>query len=114
VKHTLPDWLFWITEILITQAKLVAQHRPMYRAQLRHMIDYRLLGQANKELRLKCGPNSLWTRHTLRRAINRALPDITAPGAVTLANLAKKINQRSNELFGGRDITLKGKHLQKL
>ncbi|HYX27473.1 MAG TPA: hypothetical protein VE863_02820 [Pyrinomonadaceae bacterium] len=99
---------------MITQAKLVAQHRPMYRAQLRHMIDYRLLGQANKELRLKCGPNSLWTRHTLRRAINRALPDITAPGAVTLANLAKKINQRSNELFGGRDITLKGKHLQKL
>lgn len=113
VAQNLPDWLFWVTDILTTQAKLVAQNRPMSRVQLSALMNDRLLRQTSSELRLKSGRSSLWTTKLLRRAINLALSDITTPGAVTLRNVARRINVRSKELIG-LNTPLTGKHLQKL
>jgi|GEM_PF-2348499 len=114
VAQNLPAWLFWVTDILTTQAKLIAQNRPMSRAQLRALMNDRLLRQTSSELRLKTGRSSLWTAELLRRAINHALRDITTPGAVTLGTVARRINIRSKELLTGLSTPLTGKHLQKL
>jgi hypothetical protein len=115
VKDRLADWLYGITEILTMQAKLVASGDPMSRAELASLFDDKFLGSQSKDVCLKDGRNEVWTAHTLREAINRVLPEIKTVGAVTLANLAKRINARSPEILLLQLKTrLTGKHLQKL
>lgn len=115
VKDRLADWLYGITIILTMQAKLVASGDPMSRAELASLFDDQFLGSESKDVCLKDGRNEVWTAHTLREAINRVLPEIKTVGAVTLSNLAKRINAHSREiLFGRLKTRLTGKHLQKL
>ena len=115
MKDRLADWLYGITEILTMQAKLVACGDPMSRAELASLFDDKFLGSESKDICLKDGRNEVWTAHTLREVINRVLPEIKTVGAVTLSNLAKRINARSREiLFGPLKTRLTGKHLQKL
>jgi hypothetical protein len=115
VKDRLADWLFGITEILTMQAKLVASGDPMSRAELGSLFDAQFLGSQSEDVCLKDGRNEVWTASTLRKAVNRVLPEIKTVGAVTLSNLAKRINAHSREiLFGRLKTRLTGKHLQKL
>ena len=115
VKDRLADWLYAITEILTMQAKLVASGDPMSRAELASLFDDKFLGSESKDVCLKDGRNEVWTAHTLRDVINRVLPEIKTVGAVTLSNLAKRINARSPELLLLQLKTrLTAKHLQKL
>ena len=53
VTSNLPNWLFWITDILMMQAKLVARGRPMSRTQLAALLQDRLLRQGSRDLLLK-------------------------------------------------------------
>ena len=114
VTRNLPNWLFWITDILMMQARLVARGCPMPRTQLAALLQDRLLRQASRELLLKESRNKVWTAHIVRTAIDRALPGMRAPGAITLANLAKRINADSQDVSDTAGKTLSGKHLQKL
>jgi hypothetical protein len=57
----------------------------------------------------------LWSAYALKHAINTVLPEIKTSGAVTLANLARRINANSKDiLVAGTRARLSGKHLQKL
>jgi hypothetical protein len=115
VKDRLADWLYGITEILTMQAKFVARGDPMSRAELASLIQDEFLGWKSKDVCLKDGRNEVWSALTLREAINRVLPEIKTVGAVTLSNLAKRINAHSREiLFRRLKTRLTGKHLQKL
>lgn len=115
MRDRLADWLYGITEILTMQAKLVACGDPMSRAELASLFDDQFLGSQSKDVCLKDGRNEVWTASTLRKAINRVLPEIKTIGAVTLSNLAKRINARSRDiLFLRLKTRLTGKHLQKL
>jgi hypothetical protein len=115
VKDRLADWLFGITEILTMQAKFVARGDPLSRAELASLIQDQFLGWKNKDVCLKDGRNEVWSALTLREAINLVLPEIKTVGAVTLSNLAKRINAHSREiLFRRLKTRLTGKHLQKL
>jgi len=115
VEKYLADWLYSITDILLMQAKFVSRGRPMSRAELAALLHDRFLGWESKDLQLKDGRNEVWSAYTLRSAINRVLPEIKTSGAVTLTNLAKRINLRSREiLFRKMKTRLSGKHLQKL
>ena len=115
VKDRLADWLFGITEILTMQAKFVARGNPMCRAEFAALIDDQFLGRKSKDICLKDGRNEVWSALTLREAIHRVLPEIKTVGAVTLSNLAKRINAHSREiLFRRLKTRLTGKHLQKL
>ncbi|MFS8085263.1 MAG: hypothetical protein ACMG6H_06500 [Acidobacteriota bacterium] len=114
VTRNLPNWLFWITDILIMQAKLVARGCPMPRTQLAALLQDRFLRQASRDLLLKGSRNKFWTAHILRIAIDRALPGMRAPGAITLANLARRINADSQDVSDTAGKALSGKHLQKL
>jgi hypothetical protein len=115
VKDRLADWLYGITEILTIQAKCVSRGDPLRRAELASLIHYRFLGGESKDVCLKDGRNEVWSASTLRSAIAQALPEIKTVGAVTLSNLAKRINAHSWELlFGKLKTRLTGKHLQKL
>jgi hypothetical protein len=91
VEQNLPYWLFCVTEILMTQAKLAGQGRPMSRAQLAELLKDRLIRQASDGLQLKPTRKRIWTMRVLRAAVHEALKDINTPGAVTLDNLAQRI-----------------------
>lgn len=113
-KH-LADWLYNITDILIMQARFTSRGYPMSHAELAALITDAFLNGKTKDLELKDGRNEIWNAHTLKSAVNIALPEIKTTGAVTLSNLAKKINAHSREILFGRTKTrLSGKHLQKL
>src|SRR5260370_10782381 len=115
VEKYLADWLYSITDILLMQAKFVSRGHPMSRAELAALLKDAFLGCESKDLQLKDGRNEVWSAYTLRSAINRVLPEIRTSGAVTLTNLAKRINLRSREILARRMKTrLSGKHLQKL
>jgi len=115
VEQNLPHWLFCVTEILTTQAKLAGQDRPMSGAQLAELLKDRLIRQVMDGLRLKPARKRIWTMRVLRLAVNEALKDINTPGAVTLDNLAQRITWRARKL-SQMDLKkpLSGKHLQKL
>jgi hypothetical protein len=113
-KH-LADWLYRITDILIMQACFSSRGFPMSHAELTALVHDAFLGWKSKDLDLKDGRNEIWNAHDLKLAVNVALPEIKTIGAVTLSNLAKKINAHSRRLLFGRTKTrLSGKHLQKL
>jgi hypothetical protein len=113
-KH-LQDWLYKITDILIMQARFASRGFPMSHAELTALINDAFLGWESKDLDLRDGRNEIWNAYNLKFAVNIALPEIKTIGAVTLTNLAKKINSRSMEILYGRTKTrLSGKHLQKL
>jgi hypothetical protein len=87
----------------------------MSHAELTALINDAFLNGASKALRLKDARNEIWSAATLKSAINKALTEIKTTGAVTLTNLAKRINAHSREILFGRTKTrLSGKHLQKL
>jgi len=113
-KH-LADWLYNITDILIMQASFTSRGHPMSHAELAALINDAFLNGKTKDLELRDGRNQIWNAHTLKSAVNIALPEIKTTGAVTLSNLAKKINAHSMRLlFGRTKKRLSGKHLQKL
>ena len=116
VKKHLADWLFRITDILTMQAKFASRGYPyVSRAQLAALFDDAFLLDASEDLLLKDGRNEVWSAYALKRAINTVLPEIKTSGAVTLANLARRINAKSEEIIvGGMRARLSGKHLQKL
>lgn len=115
VKKHLADWLFRVTDILTMQAKFASRGYPMSRAQLAALFDDAFLLDASEDLLLKDGRNEVWSAYALKYAINTVLPEIKTSGAVTLANLARRINANSKEiLVGGTRARLSGKHLQKL
>jgi hypothetical protein len=115
VKKHLADWLFRVTDILTMQAKFASRGYPMSRAQLAALFDDAFLIDASEDLLLKDGRNEVWSAYALKRAINTVLPEIKTSGAVTLANLARRINAKSKEIIvGGMRARLSGKHLQKL
>lgn len=115
VKKHLADWLYRITDILTMQAKFASRGYPMSQAQLAALFDDAFLIDASEDLLLKDGRNEVWSAYALKRAINTVLPEIKTSGAVTLANLARRINAKSKEiLVGGTRARLSGKHLQKL
>ncbi len=87
----------------------------MSHAQLAALFEDAFLLDASEDLRLKDGRNEVWSTYALKCAINTVLPEIKTSGAVTLANLARRINAKSKEiLVGGTRARLSGKHLQKL
>ncbi len=97
------------------QAKFASRGYPMSRAELAALFDDAFLLDAGEDLQLRDGRNEIWNAYTLKLAINSVLPEIKTSSAVTLANLAKRINARSREtLFGRMRTRLSGKHLQKL
>jgi hypothetical protein len=104
VEQNLPHWLFWLTHILTTQAKLAAEDRPMSRTQLLELLNDRLFRHAGNELRLKSHRKKIWTAAVLRSAVHGALKDIHTPGAVTLENLGRRITARSRDLAMRRSI----------
>lgn len=115
VKTNLADWLYGIADIFIMQAKFASRGYAMSRVELASLLHDRFLGWKSKGLQLKDGRNEVWTAYTLRYAINEVLPEIKTSGAVTLVNVTKKINARSNQILYGRNRRpLSGKHLQKL
>ena len=68
-----------------------------------------------EDLPLKDGRNEIWDADTLKSALNQVLPEIKTTGTLTLANIAKRINERSNQILYGRNRRpVSGKHLQKL
>jgi hypothetical protein len=103
-KH-LADWLYKIPDILTMQAKFASRGYPMSHAELTALINDAFLGWKSKDLRLKDGRNEIWNAHTLKSAVNIALPEIKTSGAVTLTNLANKINAHSREILFGRTNT---------
>jgi hypothetical protein len=114
VERNLPHWLFWLTHILTTQAKLAAEDRPMSRTQLLELLNDRLLRHAGNELRLKAHRKRIWTAAVLRSAVYSAIKDINTPGAVTLENLGRRITAHSGSAPINLKKPLSGKHLQKL
>jgi hypothetical protein len=114
VKKHLADWLFRITDILTMQAKFASRGYPMSHAQLAALIADAFLMEAAEDLQLRDGRNELWNAYTMKLAINSALPEIKTEGAVTLTNVAKKINARFEEISHRSKKPLSGKHLQKL
>jgi hypothetical protein len=115
VERHLPDWLFKITDILTLQARFAAKGSPMSRAELTALVDDAFLDHELDDLSLKDGRNEIWDAYTLKSALNHVLPEIRTTGTLTLTNVAKKINARSNQLLPGRmKRPLSGKHLQKL
>ncbi|HCX30783.1 MAG TPA: hypothetical protein DHU55_13615 [Blastocatellia bacterium] len=115
VEKHLPDWLYGITDILTLQAKFAAKGTPMSRAELTALIDDAFLDSELDDLPLKDGRNEIWDAYTLKAALNHVLPEIKTIGALTLTNVAKRINAGSNQLLPGRmKKPLSGKHLQKL
>ncbi len=115
VKKHLADWLYRITDILTMQAKFASRGYPMSHAQLAALFEDAFFIDATEDLRLKDGRNEVWSAYALKRAINNVLPEIKTSSAVTLANLARRINAKSKEIIvGGMRARLSGKHLQKL
>lgn len=70
VTKNLPDWLFWITDILMMQARLVAHDHPLSRSELAALLQHRFLQQASPDLRLNDSQKRVWTTHMLRGAIS--------------------------------------------
>ena len=91
VKKHLADWLYRITDILTMQAKFASRGYPMSHAQLAALFEDVFFIDASEDLRLKDGRNEVWSAYTLKCAINTVLPEIKTRGAVTLANLARRI-----------------------
>lgn len=115
VTDNLADWLFWITDILTVQARFVSSGRPLTRSQLAALLHDRFIGHPGRNLRLKDRRNEIWSAYSLRSAVEKVLPDIKSCGAVTLSNLARRINARSRDLsFVSLKTPLSGRHLQKL
>jgi len=115
IERNLPQWLFWVTTVLMMQAKMAAEDRPMSRAQLAELLNDRLFRQASNDLLFKTHRKRIWTPAVLRSAVHSALKDINNPGAVTLENLAKRITVRArNSSPLNLMKPLSGKHLQKL
>jgi hypothetical protein len=113
-KH-LPGWLYGITDILTMHARFAAKGTPLSRAELTALIDDAFLDRELDDLPLKDGRNEIWDASTLQLALNHVLPEIKTIGALTLRNVAKRINAASNQLLLGRmKKPLSGKHLQKL
>lgn len=114
-EKLLADWLYKIADILIMHTTFTSRGLPMSHAELTALIQDAFLGWKSKDLDLKDGRNEVWNAYDLKLAVNLALPEIKTIGAVTLTNLAKRINAHSKHILFGRTKTLlSGKHLQKL
>jgi hypothetical protein len=94
VEQHLPHWLFWLTHILTTQAKLAAEDRPMSRARLLQLLNDRLFREAGDELRLKAHRKRIWTAAVLRSAVHSALKDKKKKKLNKIRNKDRKSGER--------------------
>ena len=115
VRTWLAHWLYRVTDIVTLQAKNLSSGKRFSHAELTALIDDAFLDRASDELPLRDGRNEVWNLFTLKSALNRVLPEIKTAGALTLSNVAKRINATRNQYpFVRNRKPLTAKHLQKL
>jgi len=115
VNKYLPQRLFDSVDVLMIEASFMRSGEPMRKAQLAKLIDIMFVHRIPGDPPLKDGRNEVWNAANLKSALNRVLPKIKVPGAVTLSVVAKKINKlpKTGSLQSGKK-PLSAKHLQKL
>jgi hypothetical protein len=115
LRKYLPDWLYQLIDTLAVEALFAARGEPMLKSRASDLYNFIFVERESNAPPLKDGRNEVWNTHTLKWAINHALPKIKVPGNVTLETLARKINNlpKVGRLEKQRKA-LTGKHLQSL